>query len=405
MKKLWVMVVLVGCTEVPVADPGTDPAPDAGSPTAGPTTDFTEGAQPDNPFFAALGTNDRTCASCHDVAVDWSVTPRTLQARFDQSQGLDPVFRPVDGATAPTADVSTLAARRTAYALLLARGVFRIGRPVPDGLVVSAIDDPYGYASAGELSLFRRPLPSTNLRFEQTIMWDGREPSLAQQAIDATLGHAEATQTPTAQVDAIVAFESSLYTAQSFDPVAGELSGPVALAAEPFAAGPAGSFTLYADWVGSSNARRAAIAHGEQLFDTHRFQIRGAVGIPDQPGTCSTCHDTSNVGNHHAPLFVNLGVAAADRRTPQVPLYTFTNPVDGRTAQTTDPGLALTTGQWNDLGRFKVPGLRAVALRAPYFHDGSAPDLGAVVQFYDRRFDLRLSPTDRRDLVAFLESL
>ena len=35
-------------------------------------------------------------------------------------------------------------------------------------------DDPYGHASATQLSLFRRPLPTTNLRFLSTINWDGR---------------------------------------------------------------------------------------------------------------------------------------------------------------------------------------------------------------------------------------
>jgi cytochrome c peroxidase len=77
--------------------------------------------------------------------------------------------------------------------------------------VLVAVDDPYHYASANELSLFRRPLPSTNLRFVSTLMWDGRESSpatgtlpitfadptalvkdLAHQAQDATLGHARA---------------------------------------------------------------------------------------------------------------------------------------------------------------------------------------------------------------------
>ncbi len=38
-----------------------------------------------------------------------------------------------------------------------------------------AVDDPYGHASAQDLSLFRRPLPATNLKFLSTVMWDGRE--------------------------------------------------------------------------------------------------------------------------------------------------------------------------------------------------------------------------------------
>lgn len=38
-----------------------------------------------------------------------------------------------------------------------------------------AVDDPYHFASAAERSLFRRPLPSTNLKFDSAVMWDGRE--------------------------------------------------------------------------------------------------------------------------------------------------------------------------------------------------------------------------------------
>jgi cytochrome c peroxidase len=47
----------------------------------------------------------------------------------------------------------------------------------------------------------------------------------------------------------------------------------------------------------------------------------------------------------------------------------------------------------------------AQAARAPYFHNGSAATLDDVVDFYDRRFALGLSPQDHADLVAFLRSL
>src|SRR5262245_56270072 len=71
------------------------------------------------PMFSKLGTNDRTCVSCHDSSDGWSLAPAHLQQRFQASQGTDPVFRPVDGANCPSADVSTLDARTSAYSLLL----------------------------------------------------------------------------------------------------------------------------------------------------------------------------------------------------------------------------------------------------------------------------------------------
>jgi len=127
--------------------------------------------------------------------------------------------------------------------------------------------------------------------------------------------------------------------------------------------------------------------------------------MPDIPGTCTTCHDTPNAGNHSIPAPLDIGIADASRRTPDLPLYTLRNLQTGVTIQTTDPGRALLTGQWKDIGRFKGPVLRALAARAPYFHNGSAADLAAAVDFYDTRFNLNLSDQEKADLVAFLQTL
>ena len=70
---------------------------------------------------------------------------------------------------------------------------------------------------SGIVSIYRRPLPSTNLGFLSTFMWDGREPSFASQAIDATLGHAQGTGPDAVQQAEIVAFETGIFTAQEFD--------------------------------------------------------------------------------------------------------------------------------------------------------------------------------------------
>jgi len=104
-----------------------------------------------------------------------------------------------------------------------------------------------------------------------------------------------------------------------------------------------------------------------------------------------------------APL--DLGLTDAKRRTPDLPLYTLRNKTTGISIQTTDPGRALITGRWKDIGRFKGPILRAVAARAPYFHNGSAASLADVVDFYDTRFAIGLSAQEKSDLVAFLRTL
>ena len=77
----------------------------------------------------------------------------------------------------------------------------------------------------------------------------------------------------------------------------------------------------------------------------------------------------------------------------------------GRTLQTTDPGWGLVTGRCRDVGKFKVPTLRGLAGRAPYFHNGSAATLDEVIASYDQRFDIGLSSADKRDLAAFLRAL
>src|SRR5215471_9884751 len=206
------------------------------------------------PFFQSLGTNGRACVSCHQPSSGWTITPRNVQARFDATGGTEPIFHPNDGSNSPIADVSTVDARRAAYSMLLSKGLIRVGIGLPAirEFELVAVDDPYGYASANELSLFRRPLPATNLKFLSTVMFDGRETfldptstncilgstkcfatihfDLADQANGATIGHAQAAQPLTdAQREAIVAFETTLFTAQVFDDEAGELTARQAL--------------------------------------------------------------------------------------------------------------------------------------------------------------------------------
>src|SRR5689334_20691882 len=53
-------------------------------------------AEFDNPFFKELGTNGRTCATCHQPAQAWSITPAELRDRFERTNGLDPIFRTND---------------------------------------------------------------------------------------------------------------------------------------------------------------------------------------------------------------------------------------------------------------------------------------------------------------------
>jgi len=393
-----------------------------------------------NPFFASLGTNGRTCTSCHDKEQGWSITPAGVRAIFQASDGTDPLFRLNDGAVSPHAPVATVKDRRKAYSMLLSKGLIRIGIGIPAGaeFTLVAVDDPYGYASAAQLSLFRRPLPSTNLAFLATVMWDGRETidldhmndNFRRQANGATLGHAQATGTNDAQIRAIVAFETQLFTAQTYDDDAGALSkhgalgGPENLANQPFSIGvndplkpgfDSNAMTLFDAWaprMRHGSREHAAIYRGQQIFNTRTFTIRGVAGLNDLAqiggplvGTCTTCHNTPNVGNHSTSLPLDIGIASEARRTSDMPLYTLRNNTTGAIVKTTDPGRALITGKWADIGKFKGPILRGLQMRPPFFHDGSAANLRQVIRFYNARFSIGLTDREQADLLAFLQAL
>ena len=154
-----------------------------------------------------------------------------------------------------------------------------------------------------------------------------------------------------------------------------------------------------------------AIARGAALFNAPRINITRVGGLNDDlgktviPGSCTSCHDSPNVGNHSVALPIDIGLTDAARRTADMPLYTLRNKTTGQTRQTTDPGRALLTGKWKDIGKFKGPVLRGLASRPPSFHDGSGKDLEDVVDFYDTRFKIGFSEQEKADLVAFLSAL
>jgi cytochrome c peroxidase len=387
-----------------------------------------------NPYFQSLGINGRTCNSCHQAAEGWTVTPAGLEARFAATAGTDPIFRPHDGANWPGAPVATEAERRQSYSLLLSRGLIRIGLPggatTPGGALrdyrLVSQDSPYP-STLPQLSLFRRPLPTTNLRFATSVNWDGRNtpnvndmrPGLLNQSNGATAGHAQfAPNPPGIPLDtrnAIVDMELSFNTAQSKHSLAGNLSshgatgGPEALLTQAFAIGatsPGHTFSLFDSWAdpetNGQNAERASIADGQRVFNTKTF-----AGTR----TCSGCHSAPNIGTSAGFAFFDVGVSAPSRRRADTTLLTFErldapggNPT-GELIETTDPGRALISGKWTDMNKFKAPILRGLAARAPYFHDGSANTIAAVVSHYESHFGIAFEGNEKQNLISFLESL
>lgn len=160
-------------------------------------------------FFQSLGTNGRSCASCHQPSSAMSVSASNIQERFVASQGDDPIFAPVDGAncpsqvpatrlsSAPVGQVGHIAGGNntdlaSAYSLLLDKGLFRIfievpnetldPTPHPTEFTVSVASDPpgcnsdpnYNKAPDGHqlLSMYRRPRISAGMNYVTTTTAD-----------------------------------------------------------------------------------------------------------------------------------------------------------------------------------------------------------------------------------------
>jgi hypothetical protein len=261
--------------------------------------------------------------------------------------------------------------------------------------------------------------PISSANYPQSLLAD-----LAHQSVDATLLHAQGLSPgPTAaQQQAIVAFEMGLSTGQDEDKGAGTLSaqgalgGPQAISRLGFYIGindPVGldptnavpfnfstkNFDIFDVLQSAQNPHRQAISRGQAIFNTRTFTITGVAGLNGTtfsngvtgPQTivsgCAICHDTPNVGNHSVSAPLNIGVAdppggnnALD--TSYLPVVTIClRPSLAPCVRTTDPGRAMITGKFADVGKFKGPILRGLAARAPYFHNGSAETLQDVVDF------------------------
>jgi cytochrome c peroxidase len=393
-----------------------------------------------NLFFADLGRNGRTCGTCHHEDQGWTVTPAFAQKTADG----DPLFL-FDGSDCLPPNVANPSAR-TNSTQLRDFGNVRIELPLPPqadyGLVGHT--DPLGCPdppSDAGLRLYRRPLPTANSAFLAVVMWDGRETTagavradLARQSDDATRIHAQAAQSLTSdQRNSIVGFETGVFNARrtvgSLDLASGANGGPAFLFEDvlpkfsvgindPLSRGFSSTvFTIYAALEkGASDDLARSIGRGEVIFNNRVFNITDVPGFngpadhvssPFQ-GTCTTCHNNPNVGNASSPVFLDIGVTAAAASTLNVshlPTYTFKQTTSGRTVTLTDPGRGLITGQFADLGKTKVPNLRGLTLRAPYFHNGSTATLSDVIDFYEARFGLGLTTQERNDLLAFLGAL
>jgi len=358
-------------------------------------------------YFQPQGSNGRACSTCHTPQDAWSINPATIGLLFARTGGTHPLFNPLD-ANNPGADLSTVEARRAGYSMMLTRGVFRRGgapRAQREWDVV-AVDDPHGFATVSRIVQWRRPMPTINFHLgSATVAWDDgntvgtdQVAGLTNQATRNVIGAQQGQPAPAEVIADIVAFETTLSTAQAVSFTTGLLNAAGARGgAEDLShmTRSAGRFDLFDAWINSRVPGRAQIARGQELFNN-----------PNPGGrSCSACHNSVNNGTNVNNLLFDIGTASVEARTPDLPLYTIRNRTTGDERQLTDTGRGNVTGLWNDLGRFKTPTLRALAARAPYFHNGIAATLDDVVRHYETHLGFVFTTLERADLVAFLKAL
>ena len=157
-------------------------------------------------------------------------------------------------------------------------------------------------------------------------------------------------------------------------------------------------YDRYSD--GDERAISAAAQRGEQLFFSPRlgcFRCHGGFTFSQPPEFAGR----SEVERGEAPLFQNNG------------LYAYSGSL---TSPGEHQGVFEVTAAPLDLGKFKPPTLRNIAVTAPYMHDGSLPTLDAVIDHYARGGrehptkstiigGFSLTSEQRADLIAFLDSL
>lgn len=330
------------------------------------------------------------------------------------------------------------------------------------------LDPVYGLnGKSASVSVFRRPRPTTNLKYltvagfpfepknglplprdpesgeliSGNLMADARAATLKAQALDAMQSHLETVGSPSAELlQTIIDFESQLYTAQIADKRGGSLTadgatgGPETLAAsKPGVLNDSAHpmWDEFESWIGmketgedgqpdAQRAFRASVGRGVKLFRERRFLVTDSAGVNSMNfgnptlNDCNWCHNMYRFGNDVAPGQVDLGTTNEPfaNPAPHLPLFKLTctakqkeHPFLGRVVYTSDPGFALTTGKCIDIGKITIQSSRGLAARPPYFVNGSAKTLRDMIDFYDRRYDMRLTEQEKQDLTNLMSVL
>jgi cytochrome c peroxidase len=227
----------------------------------------------------------------------------------------------------------------------------------------------------------RRAPPVSNAAYAPLQFWDGRSPSLEDQAKGPIQNPIEMGNTHQAMIQTIDRISGYI---QEFREVFGE--GPITVdqVADAIAAFERTVVTT------DSKFDRYARGDGQALSPLEKQGLE----IFNGKGHCTSCHWGPYFSDGR---FHNIGVPAKDPKDPDRGRYDITK----------DP---------RDMGAFKTPTVRDAARRAPYLHDGSEKTLESLVEFYDRgggkdpnldplMVPLGLTKHEQAALVAFIKAL
>ena len=282
----------------------------------------------ENPFFQPLGTNGRSCVTCHRPAQAWTITPAELRDRFDAHRRTRPDLpRQRRLQLRRRRRLDDAASGGEAFSLLLTKGLIRVGRSTspPDAeFEIVAVDDPYRCgAPLTSASMYRRPLPTANLRFlSARDVGRPRDRSRARRSATAssrrpwTRSRAtrRALRPPPAQVQLDCRLRARAVRGagrrsrrRAVSPAGVARGGPDALATRAVlhrhqrsarhAAVDAGRVRrvvrrsrirscsrCFADGRTAASPQRQAIARGEAIFNTRQFVIDNVPGLNGAPG-------------------------------------------------------------------------------------------------------------------------
>jgi cytochrome c peroxidase len=226
----------------------------------------------------------------------------------------------------------------------------------------------------------KRNAPVTlNRIFSQEQFWDGRSPSLEDQALGPVQNPIEMGHTLKGMVATLSAIKG--YREQ-FRQVFGT---------KVTASGVAKAIAAFERSLVCGNSAFDRYEDGDDAALSER-ELRG-LDLFREKGSCVRCHTGFAFTDER---YHNIGVGF-DKPNPDLGRYDVTK-------------------KESDKGSFKTPTLRNIAASAPYLHDGSAKTLEDVIEFYDKGGiknpnlsdeikPLDLTTTEKGELVAFLESL